>query len=208
MLKKMETPFINFQSDQELFLCLQRLATAERLENWTQLQQFLTQQKITNLAELNQFMRSSRCNFELGLVYQELLIRFKQLDNHTLRSFYSSAQVGEYLINYFKGASQEKLLVIYLDTKNHVLAEKIIFQGSLNKTIVHPREIYKQAILFNSAALIMAHNHPSGDVTPSREDLEFSKKVRKSGKILGIECFDHFVVGENRYLSLQEQDLL
>ncbi len=102
---------------------------------------------------------------------------------------------------------REHFRVVYLNTKNHVLGIETISVGSLNASIVHPRELFKKAILKSSAALILLHNHPSGDPKPSKEDIEVTKRMIEAGKILGIEILDHVIIGDNKYTSLKEQGL-
>ena len=92
--------------------------------------------------------------------------------------------------------------------KNKIISLEDISVGSLNSSIVHPREIYNLAVKKSAAAVILVHNHPSGDPTPSREDLEVTKRLVEAGKILGINVLDHIIIGEGRYLSFKEKGLL
>lgn len=100
---------------------------------------------------------------------------------------------------------REYFLVVCLDTKNQPTAINICHVGSLNASIVHPREVLKPAILSNSASIIVAHNHPSSDPTPSREDIEVTKRLSEAGKIIGIDLLDHIIVGIDRFISLKEK---
>lgn len=100
---------------------------------------------------------------------------------------------------------REYFLVICLDTKNQPTAINICHMGSLNASIVHPREVLKPAILSNSASIIVAHNHPSSDPTPSREDIEVTKRLIEAGRIIGIDLLDHIIVGTDRFISLKEK---
>lgn len=110
---------------------------------------------------------------------------------------------------FLEGTDREHFVVMCLDTKNKVNAINTVSIGSLNSCPVHPREVFKAAILSNSSSVILIHNHPSGDPTPSREDSEVTKRLAEAGKIMGIEVFDHVVVGENgRYVSLKEKGVL
>lgn len=98
----------------------------------------------------------------------------------------------------------EHFVMLSLSTKNHVIGVHTIFVGSLNASIVHPREVFQRAILNNAASIIVAHNHPSGDPAPSREDIEVTKRLSEAGKILGIDLLDHLIIGEGTYTSLKE----
>lgn len=102
----------------------------------------------------------------------------------------------------------EKFLVILLNTKNMVLGTSIVSSGTLNASLVYPREVFQRAILSNAAAIIVAHNHPSGNTSPSQEDLSITKKLIESGKILDIPVLDHIIIGDYSYVSLKEKGLL
>lgn len=102
-------------------------------------------------------------------------------------------------------SDREILLAIFLSTKNDVLGIQRVSVGSLNSSIVHPREVFKGAILSNASAIIIAHNHPSGDVTPSGDDIATTKRLEQAGMILGINLLDHLIVSRNNGLSLREQ---
>ncbi len=105
-------------------------------------------------------------------------------------------------------ADKEHFVIIMLNTKNRVIAKKVISIGHLNASIVHPREMFKEAIRRSSAAVILVHNHPSGDLTPSQEDIATTERLKQVGELLGIEVLDHLIVGDNRYFSFREQGLL
>jgi DNA repair protein RadC len=99
---------------------------------------------------------------------------------------------------------KEMFIELCLDTKNQVLREEIISIGSLNANIVHPREVFKLALSESAAHIIVAHNHPSGDPTPSREDIEITKKLVETGKIMSIDVLDHVIIGDGRHFSMKE----
>lgn len=115
---------------------------------------------------------------------------------------------ANYVMNDMRFLSQEHFVCLYLNTKNQVLHKKTIFIGSLNASIVHPREVFKEALRRSAASVICIHNHPSGDPAPSREDIEVTKRLAESGKILGIELLDHVIIGENKFVSLKEKGYL
>ncbi len=102
-------------------------------------------------------------------------------------------------------SDREQFIVVCLDTKNQPTAINVCHVGSLNSSIVHPREVMKAAVLSNSASIIVAHNHPSQDPTPSREDVEVTKRLAEAGKVLGIELLDHLIVCDEKYVSLKEK---
>ena len=103
---------------------------------------------------------------------------------------------------------KEHLKSLLLDTKNRVLAIKTVSIGDLSSSIVHPREVYKDAVLASAASIIIAHNHPSGDPTPSAEDVAVTKRLIQSGEIMGIDLLDHIVLGDGTFVSLKERGLI
>lgn len=112
--------------------------------------------------------------------------------------------VGLFL-KFLQETDREQFLLLCLNAKNEPTAIHTVSVGSLDASIVHPRDVYKTAILANSAAVIVAHNHPSGDPTPSNQDLEVTKRLQEAGELLGIAVLDHIIVGtEGAYVSLRE----
>jgi len=105
-------------------------------------------------------------------------------------------------------SDREMLICLHLNIKHAVISYEIVSVGSLNFSVVHPRECFKGALLANAAAIIVYHNHPSGDETPSAEDVAVTKRLVDAGKILGIEVLDHIIFGDSRFVSLQERGLM
>ncbi|MDF2038789.1 DNA repair protein RadC [Cytobacillus oceanisediminis] len=126
-------------------------------------------------------------------------------DRYIIRSPEDGAN---YVMHEMRFLSQEHFVCLYLNTKNQVLHKQTIFIGSLNASIVHPREVFKEAFRRSAASIICIHNHPSGDPTPSREDIEVTKRLAESGKIIGIDVLDHLIIGENKFVSLKEKGYL
>ena len=104
-----------------------------------------------------------------------------------------------------RDAKQETFTVILLDTKNRFLREETVALGSLNQSIVHPREVFRPAIQGAAASVILVHNHPSGDPSPSDEDVRVTERLVEAGKLVGIRVLDHIIVGEGRYFSFFDQ---
>jgi DNA repair protein RadC len=126
-------------------------------------------------------------------------------DRYVIRSPEDGAK---YVMNEMRFLSQEHFVCLYLNTKNQVLHKQTIFIGSLNASIVHPREVYKEALRRSAASIICLHNHPSGDPSPSREDIDVTKRLSECGKIIGIDLLDHLIIGENKFVSLKEKGYL
>ena len=104
--------------------------------------------------------------------------------------------------------AQEQLRVLLLDTKNRVIGQRVIYQGNVNSSVIRPAEIFRPAVAENAPGIIIVHNHPSGDPTPSPEDVAVTRDLVKAGKLLGIEVMDHVVIGdEDRHVSMNQKGL-
>ena len=119
---------------------------------------------------------------------------------------------GKDVYNYFqylnKTEKQENLIVMLLDNKNKVIDTKTIFKGSLNISIAHPREIFKYAVINSASRIILVHNHPSGDATPSLNDEQITNQMVTTGEIIGIPVIDHIIIGNNKYYTFKENKVV
>jgi DNA repair protein RadC len=104
--------------------------------------------------------------------------------------------------------TKEHFMLALLNTKNHVIATPTVSIGSLSASVVHPREVFREAIKYPCAAIILVHNHPSGDPTPSREDISVTERLVKAGKIMDIPVLDHLIIGQHTYVSMKEKNLI
>ncbi len=118
------------------------------------------------------------------------------------------ADVAELVRSYLADADREHLVAILLDTKHRVVGISTISVGTLDGAPAHPREVFKVAIVGNAAAIILAHNHPSGDPWPSPEDMAVTRRMKRAGDLLGIPLLDHIIVGEQSSASLRAEGLL
>ncbi len=116
----------------------------------------------------------------------------------------SPSDVSKMFIPLLRDEVKEKFIVISLNSANRIIRYNIISTGSLNESVVHPREVFKVAIENNSANIILLHNHPSGNTTPSIADIKITEKLVEAGKLLGIEVFDHIIIAEKKYYSFVE----
>ncbi|WP_411953554.1 RadC family protein [Alkalibacillus sp. S2W] len=130
---------------------------------------------------------------------------YKARDQYVVKSPEDGAN---FLMEDFRGLHQEHFVALYLNTKNQIIHRQTIFIGSLNSSIVHPREVFKEAIKRSAASVICAHNHPSGDPSPSNEDIQVTRRLYESGKVIGIELLDHLVIGDQKFISLKEKGYL
>ena len=108
----------------------------------------------------------------------------------------------------FIGLKQECFYCLYLDTKKNLIERKLLFMGTIDKSLIHPREVFKNAYLCSASSIICLHNHPSGDVLPSKADIEITKSLIKIGNIQGIQLVDHIIISENNYFSFFENNLM
>ena len=115
---------------------------------------------------------------------------------------------AHYAMPHFRYERKEHFAVLLLNTKNHILAMPTVSVGSLSASIVHPREVFQTAIQYAAAAMILLHNHPSGDPSPSREDIAVTERLVKAGKIMDIPVLDHIILGDNKFISLKEKGMV
>lgn len=123
-------------------------------------------------------------------------------------TFSSSLKVYSYFAPRFKNLKKEQFFSLLLDTKNRLIKENKVSEGSLERSIVHPREVFKEAIRESASSVIFIHNHPSGDPTPSRDDIILTERLKNTGEIVGINVLDHVIVGDGRYISMKEKGFL
>jgi DNA repair protein RadC len=138
----------------------------------------------------------------------ELSKRFKTYKSGEEYKIHQPKDVADLVMEEMKNLKEEHLRVVMLNTKNVVIAIKDASIGSLNSSIVHPREVFTEAIKRSSASIVVCHNHPSGDPTPSSEDIQVTQRLKECGKLLGIDLLDHIVIGNGIYVSLKEKCIL
>lgn len=119
--------------------------------------------------------------------------------------FNSPKAIADYYMAYMRQLTQEEVHVMMLDTKNRMISEKLLTKGTVNTSLIDPREIFIHALKENAVGIVLIHNHPSGDDTPSREDLAATERVRAAGEYIGIRLVDHIVIGNRHFTSLREK---
>jgi DNA repair protein RadC len=137
-----------------------------------------------------------------------LASRFQARRLEHLDRFTSPRQVFDYFHHEFRDRRKEYFLTLLLDGKNRIIRRVQISEGSLNQSIVHPREVFSPAVRESAAALILIHNHPTGDPVPSSEDIAITRRLRDAGEIMGIKVLDHIIIGDGDFLSFVEKGLL
>lgn len=138
----------------------------------------------------------------------ELSRRIEAAPFHEKKVIRSPQDVASYYIPRLRGAQTESFRVLLLNSANQVFKEIIVSTGSLNASIVHPREVFKHAITESAASIILMHNHPSGNTEPSREDIAITKQLVEAGKIIDIKVLDHLIIAGEEFTSLQDRNLM
>ncbi|WP_349410820.1 RadC family protein [Pseudalkalibacillus sp. SCS-8] len=200
----------NVLSNQELLAILLRSGTKE--ESVLQLAQRVIQQfeglhllKDATIDELTTVKGIGNAKAVEILASLELGKRVSRLQIEERYIIRSPEDGARYVMDEMRFLSQEHFVCIYLNTKNQVLHKQTVFIGSLNASIVHPREVFKEAMKRSAASVICFHNHPSGDPHPSREDIEVTQRLLECGKIVGIDLLDHIIIGDQKFVSLKEK---
>lgn len=144
---------------------------------------------------------------QIRAVYETLIIK-EEVDRY-LQPFtrYTSPDQVFNTFSFLRRETKEYFFAIHLDGKNRICCVDEVSVGSLNQSVVHPREVFKTALLSSAAALILVHNHPTGDPTPSNEDIQITRRLKEVGEIIGVKLLDHIIVGDS-YISLSGQGLL
>lgn len=146
-------------------------------------------------------------NNEKILIFKELVKRINEYTPKKL-TVSSPEDVVSLMMPRLKYEQKENFCVILLDIKNHLLSIQTISVGSLTASVVHPREVFKAAVQQSAASMILIHNHPSGDPTPSREDIATTNRMVSAGKVMDIPVLDHIIIGNNRFISMKEKGLI
>lgn len=157
-------------------------------------------QEITLLTGVGQ---AAACRIKAALELGKRLLR----EDHNQRiQFHSPAAAAEFMMAEMQNLEQEHLTVLLLDTKNHLMTAPItIYIGNVNTSVIRISEVLRSAIRWNATAFVAVHNHPSGDPTPSPEDIEVTKRLAEAGRMVDVELLDHIIIGCNRYASLKEK---
>ena len=139
---------------------------------------------------------------------KELAKRLMRREARSIEVIHGPEDAAHFAMPYFKQEQKEHFAILMLNTKNHVLGLQDISVGSLTASVVHPREVFETAIRHHSAAIILLHNHPSGDPTPSDEDISVTKKLVKAGDVMDVQVLDHIILGDGQFTSMKEKDML
>lgn len=170
--------------------------------------------EINKLSEMNYHVLSSISGVGSAkactlLAVVELSKRITRKNASLNNVIIKSADIAfDYFRYIFKDQKQEYFYVIYLDNKKRVIENKLLFKGTLNQSIVHPREVFKSACILSASSIICVHNHPSGNVEPSKEDINLTKRLSEIGILMGIKVVDHLIISDDKYFSFLENNLI
>ena len=197
-------------SDQELLAILLRTGTRDK-SALDLAQDLLSTGGITTLTQLTLEELGQRKGIGLAKAAQlkaavELGKRLSKQRLGPKPAIRNPQDAAQFVMNEMMYLDREHFRVINLNTKNQILAVDTVSIGSLDASLVHPREVFKLPIKRSAASLILVHNHPSGDTSPSREDIEVTKRLVEAGRLLGINILDHLIIGHNNFLSMKEKE--
>lgn len=153
----------------------------------------------------NQCLKSGERSYRFRMiraVYEDLLVGEAEEEYQKVDTITSASTVYS-LFGFLSRETKEHVLALHLNSKNRILCFEQVSIGSMNASVVHPREVYKSALLSSAAGIILVHNHPSGDTNPSQEDIEITKRLKEVGELIGIRLIDHVIIGDD-YRSLAE----
>lgn len=138
----------------------------------------------------------------------ELAARMAKTRASEKLSFTDPASIADYFMEELRYQEQEQLMALFLNTKNRLLREKLMFRGTVNASILSPREVFLEAFEVHAVSIVLIHNHPSGDPTPSKEDIRMTQRVACAGDLIGIQLLDHVIIGDRCYRSMREMNML
>jgi DNA repair protein RadC len=165
----------------------------------------LVEMNIGQLTALKGIGHAKALQVQASIELGRRLVRTAQPETVTIRSPHD---VSLLMMEELRYLQKEHFVCLFLNTKNHVIGQETLSMGSLNASIVHPREVFLAAIKRSSASIICVHNHPSGDPTPSPEDIEITRRLVEAGSVIGIEVLDHVIIGDLESVSLKELGLM
>lgn len=145
---------------------------------------------------------------QIKAVYEVLNVSEDVTGYFTTGTRYTAPQQVYEAFRFLMEETKEMFICLHLDGKNKIVCVDLVSVGSLNQSIVHPREVFKTALLSNAAACLCIHQHPTGDPTPSSEDIAITRRLKEAGEIMGIKLLDHIIIGDGEYLSFVERGLL
>ncbi|MBI2844222.1 MAG: DNA repair protein RadC [Armatimonadetes bacterium] len=161
--------------------------------------------RVEQLASIKGVGIAKACQIKAAIELGARIAAFTEDSKPAVRS---PSDVVHLMMPELRYEDREHMKALFLDVKNQVIRVSTISIGGLNVSLIHPRELFKEAICCAAASVIVCHNHPSGDPTPSQEDIEVTKRLVEAGKIIGVDLLDHVIIGDGKFVSLKEKELL
>lgn len=158
-------------------------------------------------SELEQTKGVGKTRAKRLLCLREIVRRMELRSKQSITVIHGPEDVSSYF-SFLKEAEQEEFWLLMLNTKNHIISSKMISKGSISASVVHPRELFHEAVKHLAAAIIVVHNHPSGEAEPSREDIAVTERLVKASKIMDIPLLDHVIVARYEFKSIKEQGIV
>ena len=201
-------------SNEELLMIILKTGTKQKSVKELATELLITSGGIQNLKNLNlsQLIKINGIGKVKAIEIEAIIELAKRINKNVTEkefiSFTNPQTIIEYFYEEFKYLKQEVFYCIYLDNKKKYISKKKLFKGTINYSIVHPREIFKEAYLQSASYIICIHNHPSGDPSPSKEDIILTNKIKELGMIHAINLIDHLIIGKDTYYSFYENNYI
>lgn len=213
---KCEKHGANFLSDAELLAVIIRTGSknirsidlAHHILNYSKTNKGLIGLNYVSINELMSINGIGKVKAIQILCIVELTKRMAKVTNQEGLRLLNPESVANYYMQEMRHMTREEILLVFIDSKSKVLHDMIMSTGTVNASIVTPREVFLNALKHSATYIIMLHNHPSGDPTPSKEDINTTKRIKEAGTLIGIKLMDHIIIGDNKYISLKEQGIL
>ncbi|CCI87207.1 JAB domain-containing protein [Lactobacillus gigeriorum] len=197
----------NLSTDIELIGQVGFMLEQQGISSLDKLLQKLEDKNISSFEQLLNYVSGPECESKIAIAIEELMDRIRMSEPKRQTIFRSSREVGSYLANKLTGRKQEEFWAFYIDNGSHIVAEKMISKGTLDRSFAHPRDVFRWAVMYNCSGIIVVHNHPSGRLEPSPSDLKLTRDLKKAANLLKINLLDHFIVGKGQYFSMQENQM-
>lgn len=187
---------------------LERLFNQLPCQNLNDVLCLLESEQIESFQDLIDYATGPACPMDLAVTIEAVMDRLRKINLYRDINMSSSSEIGKYMSDKLSGQKQEQFWALYFDKQMNLIGEKMLFQGTLYRSLVHPREIFRYGVIYGCAGIIVAHNHPSGSLSASEADLEMTKGLTKAGNVMKMSIFDHIIVGGGEYYSMREHDLM
>lgn len=178
------------------------LTLAQRLLSETEGLKRLSELSLNEMMKLKGIGPAKAIQIRAGIELGKRMSSLTREERYVIRSPKDAAM---YVMEEMRYLKKEHFVCLFLNTKNQVLIKETVFVGSLNASIVHPREVFHSAVRHSAASIVAIHNHPSGDPAPSQEDIQVTRRLMQAGELMGIELLDHVIIGDDCFTSLKEK---